>query len=372
MRARSPGSLVTGPHTLSPVHYGQYPEPALTIAHLSDPHLLAESLQYGAVDTVEHLRAALNRLARVVTPPRAIVFTGDLADRGEPVAYRRLRETVEPAAAELGAEVIWVMGNHDVREDYSRELFGAESGEPQDRVHDVDGLRIVALDTTVPGWHHGELTDVQLEWLAGVLSEPAARGTVLALHHPPIPVPTVPIAAVIELKEQQRLADVIAGSDVRLIIGGHFHYSSYSTFAGIPVSVASASCYTLDPAPLDRLVSGVDGNQSFTMVHLYEDRVVNTVVPIPSGTGGDRPSGRPPGGGRRVDAGGAVRSDRAQGLRAQQALMSPGPRPEGRAPETPRPERPSPERDAISCAGAAGSGSRSASAGTRRPTSRPR
>jgi len=263
------------------VQYGQYPEPALTIAHLSDPHLLADSLQYDAIDTVEHLRAALTRLGNVGTPPRAIVFTGDLADRGEPGAYRRLRETVEPVAAEFGAEVIWVMGNHDERKAYSQELFGAESTEPQDRVYDIDGLRIIALDTSVPGWHHGELSDQQLAWLAGELWTPAERGTVLALHHPPIPVPTVPIAAVIELKDQERLAEVLHESDVRLIIGGHFHYSSYSTFAGIPVSVASASCYTLDPAPLDRLVSGVDGNQSFTMVHLYEDRIVNTVVPIP-------------------------------------------------------------------------------------------
>ena len=263
------------------MNYSQYPDPALTIAHLSDPHLLADSLQYDAIDTAEHLRAALTRLGDVVTPPRALVFTGDLADRGEPDAYRRLRETVEPVAAEMGAEVIWVMGNHDEREAYSRELFGTESGEPQDRVHDVDGLRIIALDTTVPGYHHGELTDAQLTWLAEVLATPAERGTILALHHPPIPVPTVPIAAVIELKDQGRLAAVLAGTDVRLIIGGHFHYSSYSTFAGIPVSVASASCYTLDPAPMDRLISGVDGNQSFTMVHLYDDRVVNTVVPIP-------------------------------------------------------------------------------------------
>ena len=29
-----------------------------------------------------------------------------------------------------------------------------------------------------------------------------------------------------------------------------------STFAGVPVSVASASCYTVDPAPVDALVLG--------------------------------------------------------------------------------------------------------------------
>jgi hypothetical protein len=68
---------------------------------------------------------------------------------------------------------------------------------------------------------------------------------------------------------------------VRQILGGHFHYSSHSTFAGIPVSVASASCYTTDPAPLDRVVSGVDGHQAFNTVHVYDDRIVHTVIPIP-------------------------------------------------------------------------------------------
>ena len=87
-------------------------------------------------------------------------------------------------------------------------------------------------------------------------------------------------AEVIELYDQHRLAEVVTGTDVRCILGGHFHYSTYSTFAGIPVSVASATCYTSDPAPLERFVSGVDGHQAFTMVHVYDDRVVHTVVPV--------------------------------------------------------------------------------------------
>ena len=39
---------------------------------------------------------------------------------------------------------------------------------------------------------------------------------------------------------------VLAGTDVRMILGGHLHYSTHSLFAGIPVSVASATCYTQD------------------------------------------------------------------------------------------------------------------------------
>lgn len=258
---------------------GQYPDPTHVVAHLSDPHLLADSLQYGVIDTTARLERALARLRRLPTPPQAIVFTGDLADKAEPEAYARLRQVVEPAAAELGAEVVWVMGNHDDRRAYSHGLFGVDSDAPQDRVHEVDGLRIVALDTSVPGWHHGELSEDQLAWLADVLRTPAPHGTLLALHHPPIPVPMLRLAELIELHDQPRLAEVVAGSDVRGILGGHFHFTSYSTFAGVPVSVASASCYTSELAPDARLLSAVDAHQAFTVLHLYDDRVVHSVVP---------------------------------------------------------------------------------------------
>ena len=267
----------------SPVQLGQHPAPTHVLAHLSDPHLLAGgALQYDAVDPEAGLALALERLRRMRPAPRALVFTGDLADRAEPAAYARLRELVEPVAEELGATVVWVMGNHDERAPYARGLFGPDTDPdaPQDRVHDVDGLRVIALDTSVPGYHHGELTPAQLVWLAEELAVPAPHGTVLALHHPPIPLPMLRAAELIELADQHLLAEVIAGSDVRAVLGGHYHYSSHSSVAGIPVSVASASCYTTDPAPLERFVSGVDGHQGFNAVHVYADRVVHTVVPL--------------------------------------------------------------------------------------------
>jgi Icc protein len=264
------------------VQYGQYPAPRFTVAHLSDVHLLAHGVrQYGVITPEDGLKLALERLGRLDPAPQALVFTGDLADKAEPDAYARLRELVEPVAAGWGAQVVWVIGNHDERAPYARGLFGSDDDGPQDRVHDVGGLRIVALDTSVPNYHHGELLPGQLDWLRDVLSTPAEHGTILAMHHPPIPVPTLEPAAIIELLDQDRLAEVIAGSDVRQILGGHFHYTSHSTFVGIPVSVASASCYTTDPAPADRLVSGVDGHQAFNILHVYDDRIVHTVIPIP-------------------------------------------------------------------------------------------
>jgi Icc protein len=178
-----------------------------------------------------------------------------------------------------------VMGNHDERGPYSSILFddqdsgGPASDAPQDRIYDVDGLRIVALDSSVPGYHHGELRDEQLSWLEGVLAVPAAHGTLLALHHPPLPTP-IEIMAIIELQEQQKLADVIRGTDVRGILAGHLHYSTHGTFAGVPVSVASATCYAIDTSAPAGTLLGVDGGQSINLVNLYTDSVVHSIVPI--------------------------------------------------------------------------------------------
>jgi Icc protein len=260
---------------------GQYPHPGHTIAHISDTHLLAGGrLQYGVVDTVHHLELALDRLGRIDPVPQAIVVTGDLADRGEPEAYAQLRAMVEAAAGRTGGQVVWCMGNHDDRTAYAQALFGAEpTAEVMDRVYDVDGLRVVALDTSVPGYHHGEIDDEQHAWLASVLATPAPHGTILAMHHPPIAVPMLPAAAIIELDDQQRLAGTLAGTDVRMILGGPFHYSSYGTFAGIPVSVASATCYVSDIAPKERFISAIDAEQSVNVLHVYDDTIVTSVVP---------------------------------------------------------------------------------------------
>lgn len=250
--------------------------------HISDTHLLAGgALLYGAAETEKTLTQALEQIERSGIDPEAIVFTGDLADLGEPDAYNRLRAIVEPAAARMGATVIWVMGNHDERPEYSSMLFGEEPNDlPQDRVYDINGLRIISFDTTVPGYHHGAMTDAQLEWLADVLSTPAPHGTILALHHPPVPTPLLWAMEMLELEGQDRLAAVVRGSDVRVILGGHLHYSTHSTFAGIPVSVAAATCYTLALTARDRLLSGVNADQAMNVVHVYEDRVVHSIVPV--------------------------------------------------------------------------------------------
>lgn len=262
----------------------EYPAADHVLFHFSDTHLIAaETDLYGDVDAEERLRSLLGQAEAGAVTPTAIVFTGDLTDQGEPGAYRKLRELVEPWAERIGAPVVWVAGNHDDRAALRENLLGTPGSEqPLDSVHMFDGLRIISLDTTVPGRHWGEITDSQLAWLRDVLAEPAPFGTILAMHHPPIPC-VQDLAVFVELRDQRRLADVLDGTDVRAILAGHLHLSSSATFAGIPVSVASATCYTQDMAVPQGGQRGHDGAQAFNYVHIYPDTVVHSVVPIGHG-----------------------------------------------------------------------------------------
>lgn len=263
------------------IRTAEHPRPDHFLLHLSDTHLLGHGRSlYGSVDAEIHLRQLLEQLEASEGRPEAIIFTGDLADKGEPDAYDRLRRMVEPVAARLGAQVIWVMGNHDDRGAFREHLFAEQpTTRPVDRVYDVNGLRVITLDSSVPGHHHGEVSGEQLDWLAEELSTHAAHGTILAMHHPPLP-SVLDLAVAVELRDQAGLAEVLLGSDVRSILAGHLHYSSSGTFAGIPVSVASATCYTQDLNVPTGGTRGRDGARAFNLVHVYENTLLHSVVPL--------------------------------------------------------------------------------------------
>ena len=118
----------------SDARVAEHPRPDHVIAHISDTHLIAGDGDdlYGDVDADARLSELLERLENSPTRPDALIFTGDLADTGQPEAYRKLRERVEPLADRLGAELIWVIGDHDdraaLREHLSRDLDHGADG----------------------------------------------------------------------------------------------------------------------------------------------------------------------------------------------------------------------------------------------------
>jgi Icc protein len=254
--------------------------PRHLLLHLSDTHLVGGDRRlYGDVDSRARLAQLLDEFAASGSRPDLVIVTGDLADRGEADAYRELKAMIKPLE-KRGARVVWVMGNHDDQSTFRREIL-EDTGDsvPLYGVRYLGGLRIIFLDTSVPGFHHGEIDQTQLRWLSREIRDRAAEGTILAMHHPPIQ-HVQRLAALSGLRQMDALAETLRDSDVRLILAGHLHTASAAMFAGIPVSVASSTSYTQDTNVVEGGSRGRDGAQSFTLVHVFEDTIVTTVSPI--------------------------------------------------------------------------------------------
>lgn len=283
----------------------EHPRPSHTFVHISDTHLPGErSPLYGSgADADSNLDLMLSRLIASGLRPDALLMTGDLTDRGDASAYERLRALVDPAAEALGCEVVWVAGNHDDRGTMRSALALSGSGsDPITEVRWFGGLRVIVVDSTVPGAHWGEVPAEQLSWLASEIASPAPDGTLLLMHHPPLPT-VLDLAVTVELRDQPALAEVLRGSDVRGILSGHVHHPSFGTFAGIPVAVASSSAYGQDLAQPVGATRGQDAAQGYNLVHVYADSVVHSVVSLERGADVGEPVGAEDAGTRIADRG---------------------------------------------------------------------
>lgn len=254
-------------------------QPLRTLVHLSDPHLRRpdEPLVDGRVDPVARLQRALDVVTSWNVRADAWVLSGDLSDDGSADSYRELRRLVTEAAAPLGVHVVWANGNHDDRATFRRELLDADDDRAVNSEHDLDGLRVLVLDTNVPGVPWGEVSASSLAWLADRLDARARLGTLLVMHHAPIPQPQTAPNLLWPLRNPDAVAAVVAGSDVRAILCGHVHQPSYGTLAGIPVASAPSLVYAQD-LTAGRDQRGHDAHQGFALVDVYEDQVV--VAPV--------------------------------------------------------------------------------------------
>lgn len=250
------------------------------IAHFTDTHIPDEGLLYGAIDSFGQLQRGLAAAAESDPPVSALLFTGDLADLGQPAAYARMRSAIDPVAERLGVPAIFGIGNHDDHAAFREGLLGGEpTGDPVDYVTAVDGVRIVMLDSTSSG-HHGEVTPEQLDWLRGVLAEPAPRGTVLTLHHPPLNWPDIasPLngdhtrAEAAGIGDPSPLADVVRGTDVRVVLSGHLHDIRSGVLGGVPVWAGASMANALQMGETFHALAA----SRMSFVDLYDDGTVVT------------------------------------------------------------------------------------------------
>jgi 3',5'-cyclic AMP phosphodiesterase CpdA len=224
----------------------------MLIAQITDLHAVADGhLAMGAVNTNAALEAAVARLNALEPPPDLVVVTGDLVDDGSVAGSRAAARRLSA----LAAPFVVLPGNHDdraaLRTAFPEHGYLPPGDGPLHYTIEDRPVRLVALDTTIPGDSAGALDEAALAWVDDTLSAAPERPTMLAMHHPPFPV-GIDFMDRIGCAGGDAFAAVVARHpQVLRVICGHVHRPISLGFAGTVASIAPSTAHQI-PLALDR------------------------------------------------------------------------------------------------------------------------
>jgi 3',5'-cyclic AMP phosphodiesterase CpdA len=214
----------------------------MLIAHLSDPHLRPRGHLYqNIVDSNAMFLTAIQHLATLDPQPDLVILSGDLVDKGTEAEYALAADML----ALIPQPVLMIPGNHDDRERF-RLCFGhnayiAKAGPLHFDVSDQGALRILGLDITVPGAHHGDMDDAACVWLEERLAEEPDRPTIIMMHQPPFD-SGIPFIDAYCCRQGARIAYIVARYPaVERILCGHIHRFMQLRFGGTMLVTAPST-----------------------------------------------------------------------------------------------------------------------------------
>jgi 3',5'-cyclic AMP phosphodiesterase CpdA len=200
------------------------------LLQLTDMHIGGD---WHGEDPVAGLRTVVDEVMALPDRPDAVLLTGDLVDHGAAEEYALVRELTSALPAPLHV----LPGNHDDRAAI-RAAYGlaGDGGEPVRYAIDLGALRLVAVDTTIPGRDAGALDAESLAWLDAELGRDAQKPTLLAMHHPPFATGVGAWDAIgLAPGDRAALVRVLDGHpQVTRVVAGHVHQSITGAVAGRP------------------------------------------------------------------------------------------------------------------------------------------
>jgi len=225
----------------------------MLICQLTDLHVRPVGKTSNRVsETNMFTQRAFEAVAAITPRPEVVIISGDLTECGLLDEYANLSKMI---ARHLPMPVFVIPGNHDRRDNLRTALahLPGVTADPQYLQYVVDdySVRLVLLDTLVPGAGHGALRPEQLEWLDRTLAAVPDKPTLIAMHHPPF-LCGIGHMDRIMLREPADFIGVIARHrQVERILCGHHHRPIVAraahAIASICPSVAHQVEMALDP-----------------------------------------------------------------------------------------------------------------------------
>jgi 3',5'-cyclic AMP phosphodiesterase CpdA len=253
----------------------------VTFVHLTDLHIGDPAQDDHLFSDTRSTLAEIVRLVGTIEPkPSFVVASGDLSNRGDAESYGVLKELMSA----LDMPVVYALGNHDTREGFYRGMFGREDdlGAPYDHDAVIDGIHVVTIDSSTPGFIGGSIDEAQFAWLADVLDRHPDLPKLIVSHHPPAlgDEPDWAHWRTVHFDHSQRLADLLKSRNVIGILSGHIHHDRVSSWHGIPVVVGMGQHAATDILRSDilRMVRG----SSFAIGTIRKSGLTVAFVPLPT------------------------------------------------------------------------------------------
>lgn len=220
----------------------------VTVIQLTDAHAVGDgrllSRRSDVNAALSRAGARLRQLAPRLQGLAAVVVTGDLAEDGADADYAAFKRLLGPTPAPLHV----LPGNHDTRSGLRR-AFGLNDGgdpeTPMDQAATLGPVRIILLDTVVPGAPQGRLSNAQLSDLDGALDADGDTPTLIFAHHPAFDT-DVTFMDGIKLENGDALLEAVAGrSQVKLLACGHAHRAVQTVRGGVSCVIAPATAHAI-------------------------------------------------------------------------------------------------------------------------------
>jgi Icc protein len=225
----------------------------MLICQLTDLHVRPPGKPANRViETNIFTERAFRAVARLNPRPDIVVITGDLTECGLGAEYANVARLVRKW---LPMPVFVIPGNHDRRGNFREGLkhLPGVTSDPHYVQYAIEDhpVRLVMLDTVVPGSGHGELRAEQLEFLDLTLAAAPDKPTIVGMHHPPF-VCGIAHMDRINLRNAAQFTAVIARHpQVDRIICGHHHRPIVTRVANAIASIAPSVAHqvelSLDP-----------------------------------------------------------------------------------------------------------------------------
>ena len=212
----------------------------MLIAQITDLHVRPRGLAANrVVESNMMTERAIDAVIALRPRPDVVLITGDLVDRGLVEEYEQLKIMLR----RLDLPTFMIPGNHDRRENLRRVLGGYRgvTDDPEFVQFVVDDypVRLIALDTLVPGKGEGALCARRLAFLERALAREREKPTVIFMHHPPFDCGIAHMDRIRLLEGAERLAEIVRPyRNVERILCGHHHRAIETRFAGTIASIS--------------------------------------------------------------------------------------------------------------------------------------